>query len=123
MGNLRQLERAIEGGSDQGSLNGTTSVELVATAPTGFTRVVERLSFLNVDSAQVAIRARVTVAGPTHYEFDNDLALAVNGNFHPVTSAQELRLSPGESVTGIMDSAPTTTNPTWVACWRDEPTP
>lgn len=122
MSSLRQIEKAVEGGSEQGSLNGTTSVEIVPTPAAGFTRVVERISFLNIDTAAVAIRARVLNTA-VHTEFDNSLTLAVDGKFVPVDGASELRLVVGDSVTALMGAAAMTTNPTWVATWRDEPTP
>ncbi len=122
MSSLRQIEKAVEGGSEQGSLNGTTSVEIVATPAAGFTRVVERISFVNVDTATVDIRARV-LNSAVHTEFDNSLTLAVDGKFRPVDSASELRLVVGDSLTAVMGGAAATTNPTWVACWRDEPDP
>ena len=122
MGNLRQLEKAIVGSSEQGTTNGTSSQEVVATPAAGFTRVVERISFVNIDSAVVDIRVRV-LNSAVNSEFDNVKALAVDGSFHPVDSSTELRLVVGDSVTVVLGAAATTTDPSWVASWRDEPIP
>ncbi len=122
MSSLRQIEKAVVGGSEQGSLNGTTNVEIVPTPGAGFTRVVERVSFLNIDTATVAIRARVLNTA-VHTEFDNSLTLTIDSKFVPVDGASELRLVVGDSVTALMGDVATTTNPTWIACWRDEPDP
>lgn len=122
MGSLRQLEKATVGSSQQGSTTGTSSQEVVPTPAAGFTRVVERMSFVNIDTAPVDIRVRVLNTA-VNSEFDNVKALAVDGSFRPVDSSKELRLVVGDSVTVVLGAAAATTEPSWVASWRDEPIP
>jgi len=119
---FRQHEVEDRGGSAHGSLNGTTSVEIVPAPAADFTRIVESIRFVNKDTAAVDIRIRKTITGPTHYEFDNAITLAVNGKFSPVTGADRIRLTAtGQSITALMAAGPATTNPTWIASWRDVP--
>lgn len=118
---LRQLELSDAAGNAYGSLNGATSVEVVPAPAAGFTRQVRALRFVNKDSAAVDIRLRVTIAGPTYYEIDNALALAVDGKFFPIEGSEEIRLTTSESLTAVMAGAAATTNPTYFACWVDVP--
>lgn len=119
---LRQIETEDRGDSGHGSLNGTTSVEIVPAPAAGYTRIVECIRFVNKDTAAVDIRVRKTVTGPTHYEFDNSIGLGVSGTFAPVDRTREVRLSPtDESITAVMGGAAATTNPTWISAWRDVP--
>ena len=119
---FRQHEIEDRGGSAHGSLNGTTSVEIVPAPAADFTRIVESIRFVNKDSAAVDIRVRKTITGPTHYELDNAIALAVNGKFFAVSGADTLRLTgTTQSITAVMGAGAATTNPPWVASWRDVP--
>lgn len=123
MSYLRRHELEARGGGGHGSLNGTTAVELVATPSAGFVRVVDSIRTANIDSAAVTIRVSKTVAGPSNYEFDSAIALAVDGKFDPVDGAHVVRLAAGESITAVMAAAAATTDPTWVASWVDVPEP
>ncbi len=119
---LRRFELEDRRGSSQGSLNGTTSVEIVAAPASGFVREVDFIDFFNCDSAAVDIRIRKTITGPIHYEFDRNAALAVNGHFAPLTTSKRLQLTAtSQSVTAVMGAAKTTTDPTWIASWKDIP--
>ena len=118
---LRQSERSEQADTAHGSLNGTTSVEIVGEPPAGFTRRIECVRFVNKDSAAVTIRLRKTVAGPTHYECDNVVALAVDGKFFPVEVDSVVRLIAGESLTAVMSGAAATLDPTWISSWVDVP--
>jgi hypothetical protein len=119
---FRQHEIEDRGGSAHGSLNGTTLVEIVPAPDADFTRVVESIRFVNKDSAAVDIRTRKTIGGSTHYEFDNAIALAVSGKLFPVTGADTIRLTDtDQSITAVMGAGAATTNPTWIASWRDVP--
>ena len=120
---LRQLERSAAAGATKGSLNGTNSVTIVAAPAAGFMRRVECVRFVNVDTAAVDIRLRLTIAGPTHYECDNVIALAVDGKFFPVEGADVIWLDTTDSLTAVMGGAAATTNPTWVSGWVDVPVP
>jgi len=120
---LRRLEREARGGTAHGSLNGATPVEFVATPAAGFVREVDSVRLANIDTAAVDIHIRKTVAGPTNYEFDSAMALAVNGKFDPVDSQHVVRLAEGESITAVMGGAAATTNPAWIASWVDVPVP
>lgn len=116
---LRLLELEDRGGGDQGNSNATNSVTVVPACPTGYTRVVENLTFVNLDTGSVTARFRKTIAGPTHYQFDVT-ALAQNASATPVTKDTEIRLEDGESLTMVLDSDPTTEGD-WVSSWRDVP--
>lgn len=120
---LRQLELAAESGGAQGSLNGASSVELVAEPAAGFVRCVDSVRILNIDTAVVTITVRKTIAGPTHYAFDQATALVVNTAWNPVDASKVIRLAVDESITALMAGAAATTNPTWVASWIDVPVP
>lgn len=122
---LRLLELEDRGGSNHGSTNGTTAVTLVSAPAAGYVRVVESIRFVNKDSAAVDIRVRKTITdtfGSTDYEFDNALALAVDGRFTPIDQANPMRLSgTDQSITAVLGGAAATTNPTYVASYRDVP--
>lgn len=123
MSYLRRHELEARAGATKGSLNGTNPVTIVAAPAAGFMRRVECVRFVNVDSAAVDIRLRLTIAGPTNYEADNVIALAVDGKFFPVEGADVIWLDTTDSLTAVMGGAPATTNPTWVSGWVDVPVP
>lgn len=117
---LRLLELEDRGASNHGSLNGTTAVDLVTAPASGYTRVVESIRFVNKDTAAVDIRVRKTVGGSTHYEFDNALGLVVDGKFAPVSAEHPIRLTAtDQKITAVMGGAAATTNPSFVASYRD----
>lgn len=121
---LRRFELEERGDSDQGALNGVTSVEIVPAPASGFTRRVESIRFVNKDTVAQLIRVRKTITGPTHYEFSNSGTIEANQTYEPVTPESPVRLTDtDQSVTALMDSAITTTNPSWVASWVDVPVP
>lgn len=120
---LHRSEREVAGGSAYGALDGVTLVTLVTSPASGFTRVVEAIRSVNKDTVKHTIRVRLSATGPLHYEFDN-ADVPRDGKFDPVQQGvDEIRLSVGEEITALMDEAMATTNPTWVAAWRDEPIP
>jgi hypothetical protein len=120
---LQPVEGAAAAGAAKGSLNGTSAVTIVAAPGTGFMRRVESVRFVNIDTAAVDIRLRLTVAGPTNYECDCVIALAVDGKFFPVEGSDVIWLGTTDSLTAVMGGAAATTNPTWVSGWVDVPVP
>ena len=121
---FRRHEAEEQSGSEQGSLNGATSVEIVPAPAAGFVHRVDCVRFFNCDTAQVDITIRKTLTGPTHYAFDRSPTLAVNGFFAPVTGQEMVRLTAtDESITAVMGGAAATTNPTWIASWVKVPVP
>lgn len=120
---LRQLELAAAGGGQPFEFDGTTPVEVVPSPAAGFVRVVDSVRIANIDTAAVTIRVRVTIAGPTDYEFDSTIALAANGKFDPVDGDHVVRLAEGQSITAVMDAGAATNDPTGVASWIDVPEP
>jgi len=120
---LRQVERSAKAGATKGSLNGTNPVTIVAAPGAGYMRRVESVRFVNKDTAAVDIRLRLTVAGPTNYECDCVIGLAVDGKFLPLEGADVLWLGTTDSLTAVMGGAAATTNPTWVSGWVDVPVP
>jgi len=119
---LRQLESEDRGGSARGALNSTTSVEVVATPDAGFTRR-SKLWVQNKDTAAVILRLRVTVAGPTHYEwYSESLALDNPGTAaggHVAVDCPDLQN--GETISAVLDAAIATNQPAWVSSWVDVP--
>jgi hypothetical protein len=121
MSEYRQLELEDRGGSAHGALDGTTPVEIVPAPAAGFTRIVESIRFVNVDTAAVDIMIRKTV-GASDYDFDRAMALAADGKFFPIEGADTIRLTDtDQSVTAVMGGAAATDDPTWIASWRDVP--
>jgi hypothetical protein len=121
---LHRSEREVEAGNGYGSLNGVTSVELVPAAPAGYTRVVESIRIAQKDTIRHTIRVRLTIAGPTHYEFDSAKSIQHDSKFDPVQGGIDgIRLDENTSITALMDEVIATINPTWIVSWRDEPTP
>lgn len=118
---LRLLELQDRGGTNHGSLNGVTSVDIVVAPAAGYTRVVECVRFYNCDSAAVDIQARKTIAGPTHYIFDRSPTLAVGAVFAVAKGGEAIRLAATEKITAVMGGAAATTNPTWISAWKDVP--
>jgi len=74
---------------------------------------------VNKDTAVADIRVRLSIAGPTHYEFDNVIGLPVDGKFQPISDDDVVFLSPGESLTAAMGAAAAATNPSWISSWID----
>lgn len=119
---LRQLELEDRGGSARGVLNSTTSVEVVAEPAAGFTRRA-KLWIQNKDTAGVIVRLRVTVAGPTHYEWYSESLGADNpgtaaGGYIAVACPD---LQNGEAITVVLDAAVAANQPQWVTSWVDVP--
>jgi hypothetical protein len=109
-------------GSNQGSLNGVTAVEVVAAPAANTTRAVRFLQVLNIDTVVHTIRARKLVAG-TPYQFDASSATPVDVKFSPVSwDGVFLLTATNQSLQMIMDEAKTTTDPTFVASWVDRTT-
>lgn len=109
-------------GSNQGSLNGVTAVEVVAAPAASTTRAVRFLAVLNIDTVVHTIRARKLVAG-TPYQFDCSTATPIDVKFNPVSfDGVFLLTATNQSLQIIMDEAMTTTNPTYVASWIDRTT-
>lgn len=121
-GNLKIIESAAPAnvyGSNQGSLNGITAVEIVAAPSASTTREIRSIRLVNKDTIVQNIRIRKLVSG-TPYEFGNSIALAVSGVFNPVLDADVIYLTDTtQSITAIMDGAAITTNPVFIASWID----
>lgn len=109
-------------GSNQGSLNGVTPVEIVPAPASGVQRAVRSIRFVNKDTGTVTIRVRKLVSG-TPYEFDAAVALAVDGKFDPTDGDEVVALTATtHSITALLAAAPATTNPSFVASWVDKAT-
>jgi len=119
MSYLRRQERQVLGGADSWSLNGTTSVDLVPACPAGYTRVVECVRIAQLDDVDHTIRIR-KYDGSSDIEFDS-ATVSTDEKFDPVDRGTEVRLIEDEKITALMDEAMSTTNPSGVSAWRDEP--
>lgn len=109
-------------GSNQGSLNGMTAVEIVPAPGVNVFRAVRSIRFVNKDTAVVSIRVRKLVAG-TPFEFDCVVGLAVDGKFDPIDGDEIVALTAtNQSITALMDAAIAATNPSFVASWVDKVT-
>lgn len=119
---LRQLEISDQADSDEGDLNSTTSVDLIAAPAAGFSRK-GWVWISNKDTAAVLVRLFVTIAGPTDYEFHGEsLALDNPGTAIGGHLAIECpRLVAGKKITAKLDAAVATNQPKWVATWVDVP--
>jgi hypothetical protein len=108
--------------SNRGSLNSTTSVELVASPAAGFVRR-SRVWIQNLDDADVIVRLRVTVAGPAHTQwYSETLTLddpATTPGGHVAVECPDLQN--GESITAVLDGAVSANQPHWVSDWVDIP--
>lgn len=109
-------------GSSQGSLNGVTPVTVIPAPGAGVERAGRSIRMVNKDTAIVTIRVRKLVAG-TPFEFDNVVALVVDGKFNPLDGDDIVNLTAtDQSVTALMGGAAVTTNPTFVSSWVDKVT-
>lgn len=118
---FRLLELEDRGGSSQGLTNGATPVELVPAPAADFTRVVECIRFVNLDTAAVDIHVVKTVAA-TDFEFASTLALGAGLPFNAVVGADVVRLTADDqSINAFLTAGVATNELSWIASWRDVP--
>lgn len=105
--------------NNYGSLNGTTSVDLVAAPASSTRRVIRSVHICNVDTVSHVITVRLTNSG-THYPLYK-ATLAANETLL-IGGYQETVVldATTESLTAITDATATTTEPTFQASFIAE---
>lgn len=103
-----------ETGND-GSLNGTTEVDLVAAPGSGVRRVVKSVTIQNRDSATVTLTVRYKSAGGTRQIWKGDLQ---PGDTWTDDTVRVLDTT-GKSLAAVLGGAPATTNPDFVVSYAD----
>lgn len=104
-------------GGDDGTLNGTTEVTLVAAPGASTQRIVAPMgiSIQNRDTAVVTVEVRKVSGGGTRRIWRGDLD--VGDTWY--NDGQVVLDDTGSSVRAVMSAAATTTNPDWVSSWGD----
>lgn len=99
---------AFTPGGDDGTLNGTTPVTIVASPAAATQRMIQQITIQNRDTAVVTITLRKVSAGGTRQIWSGDLdvgdTLIWEGGVLDATT---------DSITAVMSAAAATTNPDW----------
>lgn len=120
--NFRLFEIMERRGQSHGPLTGDDEVEVVSQAPTGFVRVVERLTLHNADTAAVTvILIMVDESGPTPTNVEATTALAAGANYDFATTARPINVPEGFHLEMVMSADPSANQPNWLAAYKDVP--
>lgn len=108
---------ALLPGGDDGTLNGTTEVTLVAAPGASVQRIIQPhgISIQNRDTAVVTVELRKVSAGGTRRIWRGDLD--VGDTFY--NDSQIVLDATTDSVRAVMSAAATTTNPDWNVSYGD----
>lgn len=107
---------AFVGGGDDGALNGIAAVTLVAAPAAATRRYVKTLTIQNRDTVVNTITLRKVVGANTRQIWKGDLDVGDTLVWNDVIILDDVN----SSITAVMDSAVTTTNPDWTSTWGDE---
>lgn len=102
-------------GANDGTLNGTSSVTLVAAPGSGVSRTVRLISLYNADTASVTVSVRYTNSG--NHRLLAKVTLAAGEAF--VYDEAVVLDTTAKSITAVMSAAPATTNPDFVVAYGD----
>lgn len=103
------------GGADDGTLNGTTPVTLVAAPAAATNRLVKTITIQNRDTAVVTVTLRKVSAGGTRQLWAGDLDVGDTLIWDDVIGLDDVN----SSITAVMSGAAATTNPDWTSLWAD----
>lgn len=100
-------------GGDDGTLNGTTPVTLIAAPAASRQRVNLAITIQNRDTAVVTVEVRRVSAGGTRRIWRGDLDVS-----DTIVLDERIVLdATTDSITAVMSAAATTTNPDWTSSW------
>jgi hypothetical protein len=103
--------------SNDGTLNGTTPVTLVASPAASIQRIVKALTIQNRDTAAVTVTVRFVNGANTRQICV--ITLAVNDQIIFGEEDYLVLDATNKSITAVMSGAPATTNPDFVAHYAD----
>lgn len=103
------------GGSDDGTLNGTTPVTLVPAPAAATNRLIKTMTIQNADTAVVTVTLRKVSAGGTRQLWKGDLDVGDTLIWNDVVGLDDT----GSSITAVMSAAAATTDPQWTSTWGD----
>jgi hypothetical protein len=108
---------AFTPGSNDGTLNGSTEVTLVAAPGSSIQRMVKEINIQNRDTAVVTLTVRYKSAGGTRQIWSGTLQV---GDVYHDDSVYVLDTT-GKSIAAVLSGAPATTNPDFVVSYADGP--
>lgn len=102
-------------GGDDGTLNGTTPVDLIAAPGASVQRVAKTVTIQNRDTAVVTVTLRKVSGGGTRQLWAGDLDVGDTLIWDDVIVLDDT----SSKITAVMSGAAATTNPDWTSSWVD----